>query len=205
MRVNPNALFSRLEKRSIDRVADSDWGDTLNDTRRFAIGIALVAVAVGRFCNLERFLKPSPPVKHQITNVTPKIHEPLCIEMTGSNYRWQVRYHNADGCVATDDDVLTVRNVYVPLETEIILLLRSRDFVYLLTLPEFGLKEIAVPDLEFRMTFRPPAVGRFAMDGDELCGDPHPELRGQLIVQSRNDFLAWLDEQRKNIPEGKQF
>lgn len=53
------------------------------------------------------------------------------------------------------------------------------------------------------MAFRPAGVGRFALDGDELCGDPHPELQGHLVVESRDHFLAWFEEQRKSMPTRK--
>ena len=137
------------------------------------------------------------PVASAIPPVKFEIREPLSIEMTGSHYRWQIRYPGADNPLLINDDVLTERHVHVPVGTNIRIVLKSDDYVYVLSFPEFGLKEIAVPSLEFCLTFRPTVLGQFALDGDELCGDPHPELRGQLIVESRDEFLTWLERQGK--------
>ena len=131
------------------------------------------------------------------------IREPYCIEVTGHEYHWDVRYPGADGLLATDDDRLTVRNVHVPQGTDVVLLLKSLDYVYVMKLPQFGLKEMAVPTLEFRMSFHPQEAGQFALLGDELCGDPHPELKGHLIVEPREHFLAWLNRQDREPPKQK--
>ena len=85
-----------------------------------------------------------------------------------------------------------VRDVHIPVQTDVVLVLRSEDYVYTLALPQFGLKEIAVPTLEFRLDFRPPDAGRFPLLGDQLCGDPHPDLQCGLVVESRDQFLKWL-------------
>ena len=131
------------------------------------------------------------------------ILEPYCIEVTGHEYRWEVRYPGADGLLATDDDRVTVRNVHVPQGTDVVLLLKSLDYVYVMALPQFGLKEMAVPTLEFRMSFHTQEAGQFALLGNELCGDPHPELKVHLIVEPREHFLAWLNRQDHIPPTQK--
>lgn len=122
----------------------------------------------------------------------PQIREPYHIEITGSKDRWHVRYPGADGEVASESDARTVRNIHIPLQTKVVLVLKSTDYIYTLALPQFGLKEIAVPDLEFRMELCPPAAGRFELVGNQLCGDPHAELDGFLIVEPTDRFFDWL-------------
>ncbi len=130
----------------------------------------------------------------------------LCpVEMTGTRTGWRVRYPGADGQLATPDDVLLAGDVHVPQDANIVLKLHSSDYVYILAIPELGLKEAAVPGLEFRLEFRPCHAGRFALKGDQLCGepDPHPELQRKLIVEPRDRFLAWLNGQSpKNFSSG---
>jgi len=128
----------------------------------------------------------------QASEVVLQIREPYQIEITGSKDRWHVRYPGADGRPVTSADTLVVRNIHVPQETKIVLVLKSTDYIYTLSLPQFHLKEIAVPDLEFRMEFCPPEAGQFELVGNQLCGDPHAELQGVLIVEPRDHFLGWL-------------
>ncbi|HLJ11714.1 MAG TPA: hypothetical protein VKU82_11020 [Planctomycetaceae bacterium] len=157
---------------------------------------ALVLIPWGCFCAARTWhIAPSPttasgPIRWN--NLVLDVREPYVIEITGNNDRWHVRYPGADGTQATAGNEVARRDVHVPLDMQIILKLKSRDFVYSLELPEYGLSQIAVPNLEFKMEFRATQAGRFAFEGDELCGDAHPELEGELIVEPRERFLEWL-------------
>jgi heme/copper-type cytochrome/quinol oxidase subunit 2 len=124
----------------------------------------------------------------------PIIREPYRIEITGHNDRWHVRYSDIDGQFADPDEGPSAREVHVPLETDVVLVLKSNDYVYTLELPQFALKEIAVPRLEFHIELHPADAGRFPMLGDQLCGDAHPELHGDLVVEPRSSFLQWLND-----------
>jgi len=79
----------------------------------------------------------------------------------------------------------------LPLGTKIILVLKSTDYVYTFAIPEQGLKEIAVPALEFRMGLRPTKARELKLVGEGLCGDPHTEVPGRLIFDSQPLFLKW--------------
>jgi len=161
--------------------------------------IALAIVSTGCVVAIHAFFAGTAPVGCVINDVVLEVPETLRIEVTGDHYHWELRYPGPDGELATDDDVQAVRNIHVPLGANVVLVLKSVDYVYVLALPEFGLKEIAVPTLEFRMSFHPSVIGQFLLEGDELCGDPHPELRGHFIVESREQFLAWLRAQPKKL------
>lgn len=131
-------------------------------------------------------------------NIT--IREPYTIEITGSKFRWLVKYPGADGILITDDDVLTLGNLHVPAQTDVELVLKSADYVYSLALPHFQLHEMAVPGLEFRLRFHTEGDGEFELLGDEFCGDPHPELNGSLFVESPDRFRKWLSTQKSHTP-----
>ncbi len=122
-----------------------------------------------------------------------QVREPYQIEITGSKDRWRVRYPGVDGKNAIELS-LNPWDVHVPLQKDVVFVLNSTDYVYTLTIPQYGLKEIAVPELEFRMKFHPLDAGSFEMVGDELCGDPYHKLRqGHLIVEPVDRFFKWLE------------
>ena len=123
------------------------------------------------------------------------IPKPYRIEITGGQHRWRIRYPGCDGILSTSDDVMTGPTIHLPEKTEILFQLKSNDFVYLMSLPHFHRKEIAVPGLDFSITFYPDKTGEFALEGDDLCGDSHPEMNGRLIVESTPQFESWLREQ----------
>lgn len=113
--------------------------------------------------------------------------------MTGDDYRWTVRYPGRDGRLDTSDDVLDSQDLNVPEGTDVRVLLESRDYVYTLAVPEFGQKEIVVPDMSFEIRLPANRPGRFQLLGDHLCGYDHPELVGTLAVRTRDDFTRWLE------------
>lgn len=128
----------------------------------------------------------------KVSPAVPKIPEPYRIQVTGSINGWQVRYPNASGRLETETDVPAVRDIHVPLDANVVIDLKSSDYVYLIAIPHFGLKEIAVPGLEFQIEFRLHEAGQFELIGEELCGEPHSELQGSLIVEPEERFLDWL-------------
>jgi heme/copper-type cytochrome/quinol oxidase subunit 2 len=126
------------------------------------------------------------------TEDEPTIVEPYRIEITGTRGRWHVRYPGCGSDSRRNDGSQPAHDIHVPQNADIVLILNSADYIYTLKVPEFGVKQIAVPDLEFRAEFRSDREGTFELTGDELCGDRHPEMNGHLIVEPRQRFLKWL-------------
>jgi heme/copper-type cytochrome/quinol oxidase subunit 2 len=144
--------------------------------------------------DLETDVVSSETPQRSLRIATP-IGSPYVIEITGHEYRWHVRYPGEEWDAASSGEARALRDVHVPADTEIDLVLKSRDFVYSLSLPQFQRHELAVPDLEFHLKFLPRMIGRFELIGDEFCGDPHPDLTGALVVDSQDQFLKWLNDQ----------
>jgi heme/copper-type cytochrome/quinol oxidase subunit 2 len=115
---------------------------------------------------------------------------PLEIEITGSRFHWRVRYPGRDGRLHTADDPIGDGEVHVPVGTRTRLLLRSEDYVYTLALPHLGLKEIAVPDLDFQLDFDASQSGTFELRGDQMCGYAHADLIGKLVVGTAESYVA---------------
>jgi cytochrome c oxidase subunit 2 len=88
--------------------------------------------------------------------------------------------------------VADARDIRVPMGRRVVLVLRSEDYLYTLAIPEYGLKEIAVPECEFRLEFRPRSTGRVDLFGEHLCGDPFAEITGKLVIEPPERFRAWL-------------
>jgi heme/copper-type cytochrome/quinol oxidase subunit 2 len=133
----------------------------------------------------------------------PETGEPYEIEVTVSKDCWRVRYPGVDGHIETEADPLVVRSIHVPLGAKIVFVLKSIDYVYTFSLPHYGLKEIAVPSLEFKMELRPAEAGKFALVGKQLCGDPH-DLQGHLVVEPADRFLTWLASARSGRSDSRQ-
>ena len=116
----------------------------------------------------------------------------LEIEVVGSEYQWEVHYPGPDGKLGTDDDEIGRRDVHVPSGTRARIHLRSRDYVYGFALPELGLKEVAIPELEFSLDVPPTQAQVTELRGNQMCGYTHPDLIGRLIVEPRDQYIASL-------------
>jgi len=117
---------------------------------------------------------------------------PLLVEVMGDEYQWYVTYAGADGELHTSDDIVDTTDVHVPVGVDVQLKLRSKDFVYLLALPDLKVKQIAVPDLEFDLDFQFDVIGTYKLAGNQLCGFRHESLMGTVFVQSKDQFKSWL-------------
>lgn len=117
---------------------------------------------------------------------------PYRIEITGSEDRWIVQYPGLDCPLESAGDLIRSLELHVPTGREILLSLRSTDYIYTMELPNWQLKEIAVPKLEFQLRFTSGSAGRFELLGDHLCGGVVEELQGTLVVESAREVLLWL-------------
>lgn len=126
------------------------------------------------------------------------IPTPLEIEVTGKKFRWEIHYPGADGKLGTEDDRYGERVLHLPVGAEARIHLRSKDYVYSFALPHLGLREIAVPELEFSLEFATKKTGTFELRGDQLCGFTHPDLIGTLVVERPEDYAASMSRLRRD-------
>lgn len=72
--------------------------------------------------------------------------------------------------------------------------LKSADYVYVMTLPELNVKQICVPGLNYSLSFRTPAAGKFEMPVGNLCGVSflHEGPMGMLQISTAPDTWRQL-------------
>ncbi len=127
-----------------------------------------------------------------------QLPEPLTIYLTGTEHLWQAEYALVHG-----PPLKVGPELHIPVDWPVVFVLKSNDYIYMLAIPAFGLKEIAVPELEFRMSLRAQEGGEYPLVGEELCGLSGQAGPGRLIVESRSQFQAWFERQsatRNGLP-----
>jgi cytochrome c oxidase subunit 2 len=117
----------------------------------------------------------------------------IIVAVTGNEFQWHFQYPGPDGKLGTADDWYSSDNLYLPDNAKIKLQLQSKDYVYTFSLPKFGLKEIAVPDLEFALQFQTGPEQTLEYLGDQFCGYSHRSLIGKVVVlrQGETGFYTW--------------
>lgn len=91
------------------------------------------------------------------------------IEVTGEEFFWTFRYPGKDGVCGTPDDFVLPEKLIVPLNRQVRLQLKSIDYIYVFEIPPLGIREIAVPDLEYSVEFSINEPMASSLPMDPLC------------------------------------
>lgn len=116
------------------------------------------------------------------------------VEVTGRQFEWRLRYPGKDGELGTPDDIYHVNDLHIPVDEEILVSLKSADVLHDFFLPNLRVKQDAVPGMAIPVWFKATERGEFDLVCAELCGWGHYKMKGQLTVQSKDDYERWLEE-----------
>jgi len=138
------------------------------------------------------------------------------VEVTGRQFFWYVRYPGPDGTFARFDpkfvspgnplgldpnDPATKTNVVVLNELHMIanrpieVRVRSVDVIHSFFLPNFRMKQDAVPGRTVAIWFTPDKEGTYKIACAQLCGTGHFTMQGNVTVESQAAFEQWLRQQ----------
>lgn len=118
----------------------------------------------------------------------------ITVVATGDNYSWHFQYPGQDGVLGTEDDQYSRQDLLLPAGAEVTLKLNSNDYLYSFALPAIGLKEIAVPGLDFELNFQSGPTRVMDLLGDQFCGFSHDSLNGRVsILDQRYGFYEQLE------------
>ena len=139
----------------------------------------------------------------------------VLIEVTGQQFAWNVRYPGKDGVLgktdhlqasqdnpiglvkddpASKDDLLLLNQIYLPKDKPVRVQVRSMDVIHSFFLPNFRVKQDAMPGMNIETWFVPRQAGNFDLACAEHCGLGHYRMRGQVHVVPAAEFDAALAE-----------
>src|SRR6476469_9852525 len=95
------------------------------------------------------------------------------------------------------DDVFSQGIMHVPVGKPVRIRLRSKDVIHSFFLPNFRVKQDAVPGMTPEVVFFPTRTGKFELACAELCGLAHYRMRGFFNVVSPKEFDEWLRMQQE--------
>ena len=133
----------------------------------------------------------------------------VLIEVTGQQFAWNVRYPGKDGVLgktdhlqasqdnpiglvkddpASKDDLLLLNQIYLPKDKAVRVQVRSMDVIHSFFLPNFRVKQDAMPGMTVETWFTPTRAGKFEIACAEHCGLGHYRMRGQVHVVPAADL-----------------
>lgn len=110
----------------------------------------------------------------------------LVVDVLGLQYAWIFTYPET-GIVSGD--------LHMPVDRDVQLNIKASDVIHSLWIPQFRVKQDAIPGRDTQLRLRPRAVGTYPVVCAELCGAYHGGMRTQTIVESAEDFDQWMNEQ----------
>jgi cytochrome c oxidase subunit 2 len=189
-------MFLAVTRHDEKHTAEYDHGDAAHQIR-FAAGLsALIFFVVDG--NL--WFNSTMDVTKVFWNFEGQEAKPdaLRIEVNAHQWAWDARYAGPDGKFNTKDDIITLNDIRVPVDTPVILELASTDVIHSFYLPNFRIKQDAMPGMINRMWFSGKQVGEYDIGCAQHCGNAHYKMKGKLTVLSKEDYAKWAAEASAN-------
>lgn len=183
------------------------------------------AVAAMGLVELALLVGMALPFWHDKINAMPESGEDVVeLRVVGKQFQWMMHYPGADGIFGRTDpaliddqmnllgldnddpasaDDIRALELHIPIGKQILIGLSTRDMIHGFSLPEFRVKQDAIPDMRIPVYFTPTmttAEFRVLTGNDErdfeiacaqLCGVSHYTMRGTLIVETQEEFDSW--------------
>ncbi len=117
------------------------------------------------------------------------------IVVTARQFEWNAVYAGPDGVHGTSDDFSLLNRLHIPVDRPIKIILRSEDVIHSFWVPDFRVKQDAVPGMETPVWFSVTEPGEYAIGCAELCGLGHYRMRGTVVVHPAAEYDAWNSSQ----------
>lgn len=125
------------------------------------------------------------------------------VRVIGQQWAWSFQQPGPDGVLDTADDIRSVGELHVIVNTTYHFELMSRDVVHSFAVPAFRLKQDAVPGRTITGWFTPNRVGTYDIQCTQMCGIGHALMAGRVVVETPQAHAAWL--QRNSNPTATEL
>jgi cytochrome c oxidase subunit II len=128
----------------------------------------------------------APAIPQESTPVTTAPAE-MTVQAAGLQYAWIFTYPDS-GVIAGE--------LHVPVGTRIKLAISANDVLHAFWVPEYRVKQDAIPGTPTELAFTPSRVGEYPVICAELCGPYHGAMKTKVIAETPADFNAWIASQK---------
>jgi cytochrome c oxidase subunit 2 len=136
------------------------------------MGIVLIAVGAQTFMALPTYNNP------------PNDPGLMKVGVTGQQFFWSFTYPGNKTIACPCE---------VPVNTEIVLNVTSKDVNHQFGIPDFRVKTDAIPGKYNVVWIQPNSIANYTIQCFELCGVGHATMISTLVVVSQQTFNSWLN------------
>jgi cytochrome c oxidase subunit 2 len=115
----------------------------------------------------------------------------MIVRVTGFQFGWSFEYPDAG---------VTSPELYLPRGRQVKFEITSRDVIHSFWVPEFRIKQDAVPGRWTELRVTPTETGDYRIRCAEMCGYAHSAMYAPVVVVEPDQFEAWLQGQQVAAP-----
>ena len=123
----------------------------------------------------------------------PSSQHAVKIAVTAKMWWWEVRYTDP----ATGHDIVLANEIRLPAGQSVYLGLTSADVIHSFWVPALAGKVDMLPGRLHGLTVRADKPGVYRGQCAEYCGEQHARMALHVVVQTPEEFTAWLANQSK--------
>lgn len=112
----------------------------------------------------------------------------LVVDVVGSQFLWTFKY--------PDYGIERSTELVLPVYQAVLFRISSTDVIHSFWVPEFRIKQDAVPDRLTTLRISTNATGEFKVRCAEMCGFAHSTMLAPVRVVSEAEFQAWVAEKQ---------
>lgn len=116
------------------------------------------------------------------------------VQVLAQQWAWNFRYAGQDGIFNTEDDVVTLNDLRLPINKKVIFQVSSKDVIHSLYFPNARQKVDAMPGRISRLWYELTTPGTYDIACAEMCGTYHYRMQAKLTVYTQEDYTKWLTE-----------
>ncbi len=135
-----------------------------------------------------------------LNNVEAKKPGERIVNVVGQQFTWHFQYaKNGTGdpgpCGNSGQNQVTANELVLQEDKPVYFRICTKDVIHSFWVPEFRLKEDAVPALTTHIRLTPNRLGNYTVVCTELCGLGHSTMRSPVHVVQAGQFASWLKQQ----------
>lgn len=155
------------------------------------------------------------PLWGKYVNEFPDSKDAIIVHAVGQQFNWNFHMPGPDGQFGkrdislvsnsnplgldpsspeAKDDLVVLGELHVPVNRPIIVETSSKDVIHNFALPHMRAAQDAIPGQVIPLWFTPVKPGTYEIVCGQLCGLGHYGMRGSLVVDTPEDYQAWLKE-----------
>ena len=130
-------------------------------------------------------------VWHEVKQVLPPADE--TVRVIAQQWAWTFIHAGPDRQLGTSDDIATIDELHVKVNTTYHYRLEARDVVHSFSIPVFRLKQDAVPGRIITGWFEATKTGSFDIQCAEICGIGHALMGARIFIETPEQHAAWME------------